>query len=112
MNNSKEIAIQRAEKRIIAIKRFYSHLRLFLICSLLWLLFRFFLFDLLDPKLMTQPFVKWLNWNFYLLPALWAVVLLVHGLWVFKKPSIPFIKRWERKKIQSLLNNDIRKKEL
>ena len=119
MDTNQSEKFLKAQKRVNDMKKFYRHLRVYIIINLLLLVVKLNLFNWFkdDYAWMQNPqFTDWLNWNLLGTPVLWGIGLLVHGLYVFKfksqswqelKPE--FIKKWEKRQLDKFLreeNND------
>jgi hypothetical protein len=90
--NEKEITLQRAKKRVAALRGFYIHLSVYVIVNL-------FLFLL---NIITSPDVLWFYW-----PLLgWGIAIVVHGLSVFWGFDRPFGAAWEEKKIGEIMEKE------
>lgn len=99
-------AYDRALKRVEDIKKFYSHLRVYIIINVLLLLIKAKILSLIDGgSLQDLHFERWLDWNSYGTAILWGIGLLIHGLYAFHY-KFNFIKKWEERKIEELMNNN------
>ena len=106
METSKEKKYVRAQKKVEAIKRFYKHLRVYIIINVLLILLRIKIFNFFsDGDFSGVQFESWLDWNTYGTAALWGVGLLLHGLYVFQY-KFKFFKNWEERKIKEILEKD------
>lgn len=111
-NYTKKLA--RAQKRVNDIKKFYQHLRIYIIINLLLLFVKYRAMDFLTTKGIQDPgFLEWFQWNFIGTPVLWGIGLLVHALYVFKFDAKPlkdlkpkFLKDWESKQIQKYMDEN------
>ncbi len=94
-----------AKKRVGTIKGFYAHLALFLLISILMLAVKGTILEVMTEKNQeTDPnFIEWLDWNFISVILIWGVVIMIQGFVVFGRP---FIKKWEKKKIEAYLERD------
>lgn len=119
MDTNQSEKFLKAQKRVNDMKKFYRHLRIYIIINLLLLVVKLNLFNWFkdDYAWMQNPqFSDWLNWNLLGTPVLWGIGLFAHGLYVFKfksqswqelKPGL--IKRWEKRQLDKFLreeNND------
>jgi len=99
--------LERAKKRVAAIKGFYNHLVAYLVINLAIILFKeTVVVSVLSKEALGSPeFLNWIDWNVYGTPILWGIGLAIHGLVVFSsRPK--FIKNWEQKKIQEFMNQE------
>ena len=116
METEQNTKFLKAQKRVNDMKKFYRHLRVYIVINLLLLIVKFNLFNwfkddyawLQDPK-----FLDWLSLNILGTPVLWGIGLLAHGLYVFKfkskswkelKPE--FIKKWEKRQLDKFLREE------
>lgn len=81
---------ENAKKQVMEIKSFYSHLIVYLIMSVFFIV----------VNLLTSPGFYWFYW-----PIMgWGVGVLFHGMETFKKGT--FGKNWEERKIQEIMHKD------
>ncbi len=73
----------RAIAHIKNIQGFYRHCLMFCIMVPMFLLVRYLLIPSFIEEISDQGFQKWLHWNTLLMPAIWALVLGIHGIVVF-----------------------------
>ena len=86
--NANESKIQVARQRVAELRRFYTHLIVFVLVMLL-----LFVIDML-----TSPGVLWFQW-----PLLgWGLAVLIHGFAVFSRRQF-FGADWEAKKIDEIM---------
>ncbi|MDC7993817.1 2TM domain-containing protein [Altibacter sp. HG106] len=107
---NKETAYERARKKVDAIKGFHGHLKVFVVINLLLVILRMELGKLITGTVeLDEAFSHWLDWNTYFSTGLWAIALLIHGLYVYRD-SFGFVKRWEDRKMKEFLDNDEKNK--
>ncbi len=94
---------ERAKKRVKSIRGFYGHLIFFFIFMVLLYVVRFAILPRTDLMLEDEGFINWLDWNTYLLPILWGIAIVIHGISVYR---FKFMKRWEEKKINEFLERE------
>ncbi len=104
----------RAQEQVRRMKKFYAHLRVYIMVNLVILALKFQLFDYFLGKGIKDPnFYTWLEWNIIGTPLLWGIGLLVHGLVVFKlgaftwkslKPK--FLSQWEDRQLKKYMDQD------
>ncbi len=108
MKNYTETPYQRAQKKVDSIKVFYNHAIVYLLINgasiSIWL---FIIRDFYE-KIENQGFKNWIDANFLFFTGVWTIVLIFHGLKVFKGDKfktfkISFIKNWEEKKIKQFM---------
>jgi peptidoglycan biosynthesis protein MviN/MurJ (putative lipid II flippase) len=94
---------RKAKMRIENIKRLYAHAVLLFIVTILLLVFKGRIINFLVSKgIRDEGFLHWVELNIVLLPIIWAIVLILVGIYVLKfKPG--FIKNWENRKLKELL---------
>lgn len=106
--------LARAKKKVEAIKKFYRHLRVYIVINVLLLFVKYGIFDFLVAKGVQNPgFLDWYQWNILATPVLWGIGLLFHALWVFKFDAKPlkeltpkFYKDWEARQIQKYIDEE------
>lgn len=116
MNQSQNESYIKARKRIEDMKKFYRHLRIYIIVNVLLLLIKLNLFNWFKDDydwLQSPQFNDWMGWNFLGTPVLWGIGLLAHGLYVFTFKSKPwqelkpgFLKRWEERQLERILKEE------
>ena len=92
----------KAQKRVKAIKGFYSEVLIFLLVTFLLILFKEKVIGLFGNVGHNVNFLKWVNWNIMLVPLWWGIVLLVKAKCIFKF-KIGFIKKWEQRQIDKYM---------
>lgn len=105
---------KRAQRQVQQIKKFYRHVRIYLVVNIVLLVVKFKALDFFQSEgIQNQGFIDWFEWNIIGTPILWGLGLLFHGLYVFvykakpwaeMKPS--FMKRWEEKQLQKFLKEE------
>lgn len=99
--------LDRAKKRVAAIKGFYNHLVVYLIINLALIIFKEkVVVTILSKKALGDPnFLNWIDWNVYGTPIIWGIGLAIHALVVFgSRPK--FIRNWEEQKIEEFMNQE------
>lgn len=91
-NTKEEDKIARAKKRLEEIKGFYSHLIIFLLVNGL----------LVIVNALSTPD----HWWFYWVTIFWGFGLLMHALDVYIFKGSVFGRRWERRKMKKLLDEE------
>jgi NADH:ubiquinone oxidoreductase subunit 4 (subunit M) len=107
MDLEKRTKLERAQKRVAAIKGFYDHATIYLIVNILVLIFKGkFILTLLSEEAIGNPqFLNWIDWNIYGTPILWGIGLLIHGLVVFGiRPK--FLNEWEERTIKKYMDEE------
>ena len=96
--------LARAKKRVKELKKFYRHLRVYLVVNLILFFFKFRALRFFEAKgMQDEGFLNWFDWNLLATPVLWGIGLLVHAFYVFvAKPT--FIKDWEQRQIEKYMN--------
>jgi len=106
MKTSEKTKYERAQKKVEGIKKFYKHLRVYIIINVLLLLLRARIFKFFgDGDFSNVRFDRWLDWNVYGTAIIWGVGLLIHGLYVFQY-KFKFFKNWEDRKLKEILEKD------
>ena len=99
-------AYDRALKRVEEIKKFYGHVKVYIIINVLLLLITADFVTILDGNTLKNiSFEKWLHWNTYGTAAVWGIGLLAHGLYAFRY-KFTFLKKWEARKIEQLMQKE------
>ncbi len=104
--NNNTTPYERARKKVDAIKGFHSHLKVFVVINIILIVVRMELADVLRGRVeLDEAFSHWLDWNTYFSTGLWAIGLLIHGLYVYRD-SFVFVKRWEARKVKEFMDNN------
>lgn len=102
----KRKAYNNARKKVKKERAFYKHIAVYLIMNSITFI--------VILKLKDYIYDNYLIWNLISSPLLWGIVLLGHGLWIFRggnslKKSvnklIP-IEKWEQRKIKEFMNEN------
>lgn len=96
---------ERAKKRVKEIKGFHNHLLAYLIVNIFLIVGRLVVLQYVDFENKDEGFQDWMAWNTYLMPILWGIGLMIHGLVVFKLKG-QYFKNWEEKKIKEIMDNE------
>lgn len=107
MKNNSADKYERAQKKVKEIKGFYSHLTWFVVVNVVLLVIRFRMYDFFSIEFTNngENFTDWLDLNLIISPALWAIGLCFHGLYVFKY-KIKFFDTWEKRQIEKYMDED------
>lgn len=107
MTSVKTEKYKRAQEKVRKIRGFHSHFIAFIIVNIIIFIIKTNIYRVLSNTLDTVDFNfgSWLNWNFGITVILWALVLLIHGLYVhdFK---LKIIKEWEERKIRQIIEKE------
>lgn len=101
-----ETSMESAKKRVAKLKKFYSHLSIYIIINLILLGIKAYF---LGYFVQNTDLSNWINWNMISTPIIWGIFLAVHATKVF---SHPLVKKWEERQIQKYIEreeNDIPK---
>ena len=105
-NNAELEKYVKAKKRVDAIKGFYFHVIKFVIITLLIMVFKGRILEILIEKgIEDENILQWMEWNILAIPIIWGLVLLIMGLRLFVFQS-NILKNWEKKQIQKHLESD------
>jgi len=98
---------KRAKKRVDELKRFFKHLKAYIIVNIFLLLIKGGVlgFITIDGEAVNINFLDWVDYNFLLTPILWGIGLLIHGLYVYRH-KFRFLKDWEQRQIRKYLEED------
>ncbi len=108
MQDQNRSKYERAQQRVERIKKFYTHLRAYIIINFMLLVLRFFIIPLVSDAPFEIGFERWLTWNALFTPFLWGIGLLLHGVFVFHD-KFNFLKKWEERKIKEYMNKEDQK---
>lgn len=109
----------KAQKRVNDMKKFYRHLRVYVIINILLLVVKLNLYEWFNGEyewMQSPNFTNWFSINIIGTPLLWGIGLLIHGLYVFKlksrtwqelKPE--FLKKWEERQLEKILRETEKK---
>lgn len=100
METKKSLSYLRAKKKVETLKHFYSHLAVFIIINTGIILILGNAFGKGDFNLS--------NWGIYITAFMWGIGLVCHAIFVvfelyFKNG---FLRRWEDRKIQQILEDE------
>ncbi len=96
----------KARNRVNHIKSFYAHLVLFVLGTATLLVFKAKIIDYLIAKGATgQGFLQWIEWQFVFIPMLWALILIISGIYLFRLRS-NFLKKWEERQIRKYMKDE------
>lgn len=105
MELSENTRLIKAQKRVEALKGFYSHLFSYLIINIVLLILRGNVLDFFQSASPDKNFVEWVNWNILLVPIFWGIGLLYHALMVFQY-KLRFIENWEQGKLKKFIKEE------
>lgn len=107
MKNQLLNTYERAQKKVKDIKGFYNHLIWFVVINVVLFVVRYRIYDFFSFEFETkgEDFIHWLDLNLIISPVIWAVALVIHGLYVFKY-KIKFFDRWEKRQIEKYMEED------
>ncbi len=108
MKNYTETAYQRAKKKVDSIKVFYNHVIVYLLINGVSILIWLFVIRSFYATIENQGFKNWIDANFLFFSIVWTIVLIFHGLKVFKgdifkKFKVSLFKNWEERKIKEFM---------
>ncbi len=104
----------KAQKKVENIKKFYSHLKVYLVVNIILMFLAYKAMDFVGRDAFhDQGFIDWYLWNIIGTPVLWGVGLLAHALYVFrfqskplKMPKPKFLKDWEQRQISKYIEEE------
>ncbi|RFN58019.1 2TM domain-containing protein [Marixanthomonas ophiurae] len=108
MKNYTETAYHRAQKKVDSIKVFYNHIIVYLLINIASILIWFFVIRGFYATIENQGFKNWIDANFLFFSIVWTIILIFHGLKVFKGDKfkafkISVFKKWEERKIKEFM---------
>lgn len=89
---------ERALKRVSQLKKFYSHLSVYIIINLIIFSIKAYYLDFFN----NGDIGNWLQWHIISTPLIWGIFLLVHAIKVFS----PFPRNWEKRQIQKYIDRE------
>ena len=99
--------LDNAKRRVQAIKEFYNHLRTFI--TVFFIMAVLYIFEVEPFILIWDVFegesLRWIELNILVGLGIWVLVLVVHGIVAFKY-RFTFLKNWEERQIQKILNEE------
>ncbi len=106
METTKNYKYERALKKVEIIKRFYKHLRVYIVINVLLILIRIKIFKFFnDGDLSNVQFDRWLDWNTYGTAIIWGIALLIHWVYAFQY-KFKFFQNWEDRKLKEILEKE------
>ncbi len=96
---------EQAKKQVNDLKRFYSHLTLFIFVTavLLFLKQNIVHWVLENSGNSNEGFLKWVDWNILAIPIIWGAIIIANGFSVF---GSPLMKKWEEQQVKKYLKED------
>lgn len=100
METEKSLAYLKAQKKVEILKGFYSHLVVYIIINTALIL--------VSANVFNDKPVNFASWGNYVTAFFWGIGLLSHAIYVFFviKVENNFLKRWEEKKINEILEDE------
>lgn len=95
----------RAQKTVVKQKNFYNHLQLFVLIMLIIMFFSNTMFNFFENHIANPNTLKWVRANVWINSLLWGIGLIFHRTYAFKY-KITFIDKWEKKKIENIMNEN------
>ncbi len=92
----------RAEKKVKGIKGFYTHLLIYLIVTVIWILI---LVNLNEVSNSLQYGFWGMGYGLVAMVLFWGIGIVFHWFQVFGKEFI-FSKDWKKRKVKELMDND------
>ena len=107
MENTKHIKYENAIKHVKKIKDFYKHIIIYVIVNIFLLVAkrRIVLFALNETPNAEEGFINWIHVNIISTPDIWGIILIIHGISVYRY-KFPFFKNWEERKIKEFMSED------
>lgn len=105
MELSENTRLIKAQKRVEALKGFYSHLFSYLIINIVLFILRGNVLDFFQSASPDKNFVEWVNWNILLVPIFWGIGLLYHAAKVFQY-KFGFIRKWEQRQLEKFISEE------
>ncbi|MEM7186739.1 MAG: 2TM domain-containing protein [Bacteroidota bacterium] len=105
MNSADYQKYERAKKDVKALKGFYSHVWVFAFVTIMIFVVRFYLLPMFGIVSDDEGFNKWVDVNTFIVPGIWAIVLIVHGLVVHRRGT-QWLRKWEERKMQEFMEEE------
>ncbi len=107
METEKFQKYERAVKHVRELKEFYQHLVVYIgfVIALFVFKIRIIAFVLAKTEQTGSEFLEWIHINIVLIPFIWGVSVLIHGIYVYRLKFILF-KDWENKKMKELMKEE------
>ncbi|GAA4274891.1 2TM domain-containing protein [Aquimarina gracilis] len=100
---------KRAKKRVEDEKGFHIHLVIYILINIAILFFRYRILVYINADTKDEDFFFWWRFGTIITPVSWGIGLFFHWLWAYKKTFL-FNKKWEKKKIKKILEEEEEKK--
>lgn len=104
MENYNQEKYIRAKKKVKQIKRFYTHLTVYIIINLI-IFIKGNIEIFLENDVENKNLLDWIDWNIFYTPVLWGIGLFFHGLFVFQN-RFKGLKNWEDRKMKEFLEKE------
>ena len=107
---NRQMRLEQATKRVGQLKKFYSHIMIYIFVNIALVILKLHLFSSLESwsRRIELNNLHWTDWEITSTPLIWGVFLIGHGIWVF---SWPLTKRWEERQIQKLMDQENEKEQ-
>lgn len=107
MESNKYNKYEKAVEHVKKIKGFYRHVLIYFVINIVLIVSKKIpvLYVLVDKQKDDQAFIDWVNINIWSTPIIWGIVLLIHGLYVYRY-KFSFFRGWEERKIKELMEED------
>ncbi|KQC28727.1 2TM domain-containing protein [Flagellimonas eckloniae] len=97
-------SVERAKKRVSQLKKFYTHLSIYILVNFILLGIKAYFFGLFENNIGENvDLTAWISWNMLSTPIIWGIFLIVHATKVF---SHPLVEKWEKGQIQKFLEKE------
>ncbi len=99
--------LERAKKKVKELKDFWGHVRAYIVINLGIILAIKWIINVYkdNNEEIATGILEWMDYNVILTPALWGVGLAIHGIVVYRH-RFTFLKKWEEKQIQRIIDKD------
>lgn len=104
MENYNQEKYIRAKNKVKQIKRFYTHLTVYIIINLI-IFIRGNIEIFLENDVENKNLLDWIDWNIFYTPVLWGIGLFFHGMFVFQN-RFKGLKNWEDRKMKEFLEKE------
>lgn len=96
-----------AVKHVKRIKGFYKHVITYVIINIIILIIKrkAIYFVVNNTTNIDQGFEDWMHINIWSTPVIWGIILIIHGLYVYRF-KFSFFRNWEERKIKEFMNDD------
>ena len=107
MANVKYNKYEEALKHVKRIKGFYKHIITYIIFNIILFIIKWRAVDyvLNNTAYAEKGLIDWMYVDIFSTPVIWGIILLIHGLYVYRY-KFTFFKKWEYRKIKEYMDQE------